>query len=99
MSIYTEDVIFDTPALSSDGHRWSHLVAKDIETLHDFAQRLGFKREWFQISINGTPHYDIKTNSKRKLALLMGAVQVTRRYLFNYAVTNYKLNVKLVRQD
>lgn len=81
--MYTEDVIFDTPTLQDDGNRWSHLVAKDLPTLHNFADQLGFKRSWFEDK-PGMPHYDIKTDSKRKLALSLGAIQVKRRYLFEY---------------
>ena len=41
--------------------RWSHLVADDDAELHDFAARLGMRREWFQhkASRPHQAHYDI----------------------------------------
>lgn len=56
----------------------SHMVADDVGELHAMAQRLGLKRQWFQRSRNGTPHYDI-CQSKRALALSLGAVEINRR--------------------
>ena len=55
---------------------WSHLGADSLEEMHEFAQRLGLKRSWFQISSSGIPHYDI-TQSMRAKAVKMGAEEVT----------------------
>lgn len=55
---------------------WSHLGADSLEEMHEFAQRLGLKRSWFQVSSSGIPHYDI-TRSMRAKAVKMGAEEVT----------------------
>ena len=71
---------------------WSHLFADTQEELHAFATRLGLQRSWFQDPTRvGKPikarpgsraaenwHYDV-TESKRRQAVSMGAVQVSWR--------------------
>ena len=42
----------------------------DLEELHEFAQRLGLKRKWFQDK--RIPHYDL-TRTMRSRAVLLGA--------------------------
>lgn len=49
-----------------------HLIADTLDELHEFADKLGLHREWFQPSVN-LPHYDI-SQSKRKLAIELGAI-------------------------
>lgn len=49
----------------------------DVEELHAFAVRIGMRREWFQPH-RVAPHYDL-TESRRDLALVLGAVSVERR--------------------
>lgn len=56
----------------------SHLVADSIDELHAMADRLGLKRRWFQVSNNGTPHYDV-CQTKRALAISLGAIEIDRR--------------------
>lgn len=56
----------------------SHMVADSVDELHAMAQRLGLKRQWFQISRNGMPHYDI-CQTKRQVAITLGAVEIDRR--------------------
>ena len=51
-----------------------HLVADQIEELHDFAAKIGLKREQFQ-SHPRHPHYDLRA-SKLESALKSGAVVV-----------------------
>lgn len=51
-----------------------HLVADSVTELHAFAGRLGLLRAWFQD--HDLPHYDL-TASKRKLAVCMGAIELT----------------------
>lgn len=80
-------VLFDTP--SSEG--WSHLVASDIETLHDFAQKIGLKKSWFQNKKKKNkkqPHYDIKSSMLDKAAK-HGAVLVQRKELFAFLLKHY----------
>lgn len=57
------------------GKLWSHLVADDLQELHDFAQQLGLKRTWFQ-NHKIQPHYDV-TEAKRKQAIANGATPIT----------------------
>lgn len=48
-------------------------MTSDIDELHEFAKRLGLKRNWFQLKT--VPHYDL-VRSKRDLAIKLGAVVV-----------------------
>lgn len=52
-----------------------HMMADSIEELHEMADKLGLKREWFQPE--STPHYDI-CQAKRKLAIENGAIEADR---------------------
>jgi hypothetical protein len=54
-----------------------HLTATTLEELHEFAAKLGLKREWFQ-EHRLISHYDL-TPSKRALALRLGAEVVPMR--------------------
>lgn len=56
------------------GNQWSHLFADSVEELHEFAESLGLKREWFQDKKN-FPHYDI-IKSKKVLAIELGAKEI-----------------------
>ena len=56
----------------------SHILGDKFEELHAMAQRLGFKRSWFQTSHNGMPHYDI-CQTKREQAIKLGAEVVDRK--------------------
>lgn len=61
---------------------WCHMVSDVSEDeLHEFAQRLGLKREWAQLRPKAsTAHYDL-IPTKRALAIKWGAVEVTSREL------------------
>lgn len=52
-----------------------HLFGTDLEELHQFAEDIGLKREWFQTGRSGFPHYDL-TKNKRRQALNQDAVSV-----------------------
>ena len=55
-----------------------HMVADSLDELHAMAERIGMKREWFQVSPPAsTPHYDVSI-SRRRLAVEFGAVEVDR---------------------
>ncbi len=72
------------------GTRWCHLMAMparperpltdaDIEELHTFAARLGLRRAYFQDHPHiAFRHYDL-VPSKRRLAIALGAKEVTSR--------------------
>jgi Protein of unknown function (DUF4031) len=65
-----------------DWGRWSgggHLQADTVEELHEFADQLGLRREWFQ-SKAGRPendHYDLG-RIERQRALKLGAIAEDR---------------------
>jgi hypothetical protein len=49
----------------------------DLAELHDTAEKIGMRREWFQDKLTA-PHYDLRPEH-RDAALLAGAVSVDRR--------------------
>jgi hypothetical protein len=95
MTVYVDDA--DILAEVRNGSRvhvsrWSHLTADTQEELHEFAARLGLRREWFQPGrpTGGRPspfwHYDL-TSGKRAQALAMAAVSMPSRELARYCRT------------
>ncbi len=48
-----------------------------LDRLHDFAQSIGLKREWFQ-SQSRMPHYDVNKR-RRALAVRNGAIEIGRQ--------------------
>jgi len=54
-----------------------HLVADSLIELHQFARKIGLKKEWFQDK--RIPHYDLTTTTKRLKAIGHGAALVTER--------------------
>ena len=81
MTVYLDD--WRQPAhLGPVDDRWSHLVADTDEELHEFASRMGMRREWFQDK-SGRPHhahYDLPERARAE-ALANGAGEVTWRAL------------------
>jgi hypothetical protein len=62
--------------------RWSHLVADSDDELHEFADRMGMRRAWFQDK-PGRPHhahYDLPERAREE-AVALGAVEVTWRQM------------------
>ncbi|QOT19580.1 DUF4031 domain-containing protein [Paenarthrobacter sp. YJN-5] len=56
---------------------WSHLTADTTEELVEFAARLGLKRSWIQNPGHiWKEHFDV-TDSKRDLAIKLGAKPIT----------------------
>lgn len=55
-----------------------HLAADTLDELHEFAAKLGMKREWFQGKNPRHPHYDL-VKSKRDRAIALGAKPITGR--------------------
>jgi hypothetical protein len=53
-----------------------HMIADTVEELHEMADKIGVKRQWFQNE--STPHYDI-CQSKRELAISYGAIEADRK--------------------
>ena len=80
MAVFVDDFLF--PADIPNGRithssNWSHLFndGPDQE-LHEFAQRLGLRREYFQHPGEWHRHYDV-TEGKRWQAIRHGATEVT----------------------
>lgn len=69
----------------------SHMIADSLGELHEMAQRLSLKRSWFQISRNGTPHYDL-CQTKRDQAIRFGAVAIDRRKMVELMRRNREAN-------
>ena len=60
---------------------WCHMVTDSSpEELHDFARRLGLRREQFQRH-ERLPHYDLRPHLREK-ALDLGAASVSSKELF-----------------
>lgn len=72
MSVYV-----DNARIPFRGMRMSHLQADTLDELHEFANRLELRRDWFQPgSRPEAAHYDV-SDSKRDEALALGAVAET----------------------
>ncbi|MDP2663345.1 MAG: DUF4031 domain-containing protein [Dehalococcoidia bacterium] len=77
MTVYIDEL---EPCIPTAKWRWGmscHLFADNLPELHQFAQRIGLKRAWFQDRLF-FPHYDL-TAGRRKVALNNGAVQRSLR--------------------
>ncbi len=76
-------VYVDDAFVAGDWGFWTgggHLQADSLELLHEFADRLGLRREWLQ-SRPGRPdrdHYDL-TRAGREQAIALGAIAETVR--------------------
>lgn len=55
-----------------------HMIADSDDELHEMAERLGLQRRWHQKPPQHDSHYDIAL-SKRRLAVNMGAIEITLR--------------------
>lgn len=65
--------------------KWCHLVSVNLDSLHDFADSIGMKKEWFQCPPKASaPHYDL--NEKRKeFAIKNGAILANRPTIIYYS--------------
>jgi hypothetical protein len=69
-------VLVDPAVWPWRGRRWAHLVSDEsYDELHEFAERLGLERRWFQ-----GDHYDVPTDYRER-AIELGAHAVTSREL------------------
>lgn len=55
-----------------------HMLADTVAELHEFAARIGLRREWFQPF--SRPHYDL-SKTKRAIAIEAGAIELERHAL------------------
>lgn len=75
VTVYVDELADSTPYRAA-GARWRfkqfcHLWADSVEELHEFAARIGMRREWFQPH-RLLPHYDL-TATRRREAIRQGA--------------------------
>jgi hypothetical protein len=72
-------IFVDHPLWTRRGKNWCHLFSDGDEAeLHEFADRMGLKRSWFQQPPRAKwKHYDI-TAAQRYKAVRMGAVEDDR---------------------
>lgn len=56
-----------------------HMIADTLEELHEMADAVGMKREWYQPS--SFPHYDL-TPRRREIAVRKGAIELNNRVDF-----------------
>lgn len=74
MSVYVDDSFIEWR-----GTKWCHLQADTLDELHEFAERIGLRREWFQPgSRPELAHYDV-SESVRKRAISLGAIEESWR--------------------
>ena len=58
-----------------------HLIADSEKELHDFAKKIGLKRDWFQDHRH--KHYDLTTKRMANKAIINGAIlKTTREIIF-----------------
>lgn len=86
--IYVDKIFKATPRTEEArqyGTSWCHMTTDgDLEELHQFAERLGLKRQHFQNHYL-LPHYDL-TPRKRLLALTLGARETTTTERMAWAI-------------
>lgn len=75
MTVYVDDML-RRARVGRLTSRWSHLLADTSEELHEFAARLGLRREWVQHPGSVLEHYDV-TEQKRARAIKLGAMPIT----------------------
>jgi hypothetical protein len=69
-------IVIDRPVWWWRGRRWAHLASDTaFDELHDFAARLGLRREWFQ-----GDHYDLPEHRWDE-AVASGATPIDSRDL------------------
>lgn len=71
-------VYIDNAYLPYGRMKMCHMIADTEEELHQMALNIGMKRSWYQPK--SFPHYDVCV-SRRKLAVELGAVELTEREL------------------
>lgn len=71
----------------------SHMTADTLAELHDMAEQIGMKLQWFQHPPHASfPHYDIP-EKRRDMAIALGAIHISERQTLHYAA---KLGIEWV---
>ena len=80
MSVYVDKMGSCAPNKNWPYKEACHLIADTVKELHELAQGIGLKREWFQDK--SLPHYDL-TFGMRCAAVRAGAIEVGMRKFVN----------------
>lgn len=67
MSVYVDELIGHGGSATFKWKESCHMFADTLEELHLMATKIGLKREWFQISKAGFPHYDLNANKRNQV--------------------------------
>lgn len=80
MAVYVDQLrAYPQSRVSHVSLHWCHMLADSLDELHDMAQRIGLKREWFQERpLLYHCHYDL-TPQSRAAAIAAGAQEVNTR--------------------
>lgn len=93
MTVYVDDM-----KAPFRGMIMCHMVADTEEELIAFAtKQLGLKKEWHQHAGTWRSHFDIAL-SKRKLAVSLGAVEITTRQLVLQQKAKYNEDTSKLQQ-
>lgn len=89
---FNEAVIYDSPKKQDDGKMWSRLAAKDLQTLHEFAAKIGITKNYFY-DTPGMPQYVFNSAKIKVRAGVYGALKVSSNYLEAYLKKHYGQSV------
>lgn len=78
MSVYIDDMEKPYRNRPDRIYKLNHMIADSVDELHEMAQKIGLKSQWFQPK--SFPHYDV-TIAKKKEAIKLGAEAVSTREL------------------
>ncbi|WP_045742278.1 DUF4031 domain-containing protein [Actinoplanes rectilineatus] len=107
MTVFVDD--FRCPArVGRIQARWSHLTAATPDELHEFAERIGLRRAWFQSRCKSRTcpsaggvcvhfHYDV-TDNKRLQAIAAGAVSIGVREFGEIVAVRRAVHLAVVRR-
>jgi hypothetical protein len=74
MAVYVDRIMKWGRTASWPYEESCHLVADTLEELHELAESIGLRRQWFQAGLgHRVPHYDLTPN-KRDQAIRNGAL-------------------------
>ena len=76
MSVYVDSLKPCVPNRNWPYSESCHLVADSVDQLHEFAAKLGLKKNWFQNK--SLPHYDL-TRGMRLKAIKQGAIELSNK--------------------
>lgn len=84
MAVYVDNMMVKKGRLI-----FSHMVADTEDELHEMADKIGVDRKWHQKKGTYLSHYDV-CQSKKKLAILNGAEEITQTQLGKILINKRK---------